>query len=32
MKGERTIVGKPFRYAGIERDYEKDADDWACQT
>lgn len=29
MKGERTIVGKPFRYAGIERDYEKDADDWA---
>ena len=29
MKGERTIVDKPFRYAGIQKDYEKTADDWA---
>lgn len=29
MKGERSITGKPFRYAGIMHDYDKTSDDWA---
>lgn len=29
MKGERSIKGVPFRYAGIAHNYEMDADDWA---
>lgn len=29
MKGERTIVDKPFRYGGIMHNYERDADEWA---
>lgn len=29
MKGERTIVDVPFRYAGIMHDYDKDSEDWA---
>lgn len=29
MKGECTIKDKPFRYAGIMHDYDKDSEDWA---
>lgn len=29
MKGERTIVDKPFRFAGLMKDYDKTADEWA---
>lgn len=29
MKGERSIRGIPFRYAGIMHDYEKTSEEWA---
>lgn len=29
MKGERTIDDKPFRYGGIEHDYDSTSEEWA---
>lgn len=29
MKGERTLKDKPFRFGGIEHDFDKDAEEWA---
>lgn len=28
MKGERTLVDKPFRYGGIQRNYDLDVEGW----
>ena len=29
MKGERTIIDKPFRYGGIMHDYDSTSEEWA---
>lgn len=28
MKGERTLIDSPFRYGGIQHDYDMDVEDW----
>ena len=29
MKGERTLVDRPFRYGGIKHDYDRTVEEWA---